>query len=60
MTFPTVKALEKRRDEAHEGMVELIGGARATGRLRADFDLRIWCGRTWPRAGRGCRGAAGA
>ncbi|MBA2809987.1 TetR/AcrR family transcriptional regulator [Streptomyces sp. KM273126] len=38
MTFPTAKALEQRRDEAYEGMVELIGRAKATGRLREDFD----------------------
>ncbi|WP_328745158.1 TetR/AcrR family transcriptional regulator [Streptomyces sp. NBC_00285] len=37
-TFPTAKALERRRDEAYEGMVELIGRAKATGRLREDFD----------------------
>ncbi|MGW4965422.1 TetR/AcrR family transcriptional regulator [Nonomuraea sp. NPDC004186] len=37
MTFPTAKALEERRNEAYEGMVELIGRAKATGRLRADF-----------------------
>ncbi|MGW4911877.1 TetR/AcrR family transcriptional regulator [Streptomyces sp. NPDC004270] len=38
MTFPTAKAMEKRRNEAYEGMVELIGRAKATGRLREDFD----------------------
>lgn len=38
MTFPTAKALETRRNEAYEGIVELIGRAKATGRLRADFD----------------------
>ncbi len=38
MTFPTAKAMEKRRNEAYEGMVELIGRAKATGRLRQDFD----------------------
>ncbi|WP_348539150.1 hypothetical protein [Streptomyces sp. LBL] len=37
-TFPTAKAMEQRRNEAYEGMVELIGRAKATGRLRADFD----------------------
>ncbi|BBC31905.1 TetR family transcriptional regulator [Streptomyces graminofaciens] len=37
MTFPTAKALEKRRDEAYEAMVELIRRAKATGRLREDF-----------------------
>ncbi|MDX2526344.1 TetR/AcrR family transcriptional regulator [Streptomyces europaeiscabiei] len=38
MTFPTAKAMEKRRDEAYESVVELIGRAKATGRLREDFD----------------------
>lgn len=38
MTFPTAKALEKRRNEAYQAMVQLIGRAKATGRLRADFD----------------------
>nr|WP_206439624.1 TetR/AcrR family transcriptional regulator [Streptomyces scabichelini] len=38
MTFPTAKAVERRRKEAYEGMVELIGRAKATGRLREDFD----------------------
>ncbi|MEU2288222.1 helix-turn-helix domain-containing protein [Streptomyces sp. NPDC013178] len=37
-TFPAAKALEHRRNEAYEGMVELIGRAKATGRLREDFD----------------------
>ncbi|MFF4522744.1 SbtR family transcriptional regulator [Streptomyces bluensis] len=37
-TFPAAKALEHCRDEAYEGMVELIGRAKATGRLREDFD----------------------
>ncbi|GAA3839736.1 TetR/AcrR family transcriptional regulator [Streptomyces phyllanthi] len=37
-TFPAAKALERRRNEAYEGMVELIGRAKATGRLREDFD----------------------
>ncbi|MFI1699018.1 TetR/AcrR family transcriptional regulator [Streptomyces bobili] len=37
-TFPTAKALERRRNEAYEGMVELIGRAKAAGRLREDFD----------------------
>ncbi|KPI04004.1 regulatory protein TetR [Actinobacteria bacterium OK074] len=37
-TFPTAKALERRRNEAYQGMVELIGRAKATGRLREDFD----------------------
>jgi AcrR family transcriptional regulator len=36
--FPAAKALERRRDEAYEGMVELIGRVKATGRLREDFD----------------------
>lgn len=30
--------MERRRDEAYEGMAELIGRAKATGRLREDFD----------------------
>ncbi|GAB3982704.1 TetR/AcrR family transcriptional regulator [Actinoallomurus acanthiterrae] len=38
MTFPTAKALERRRNEAYEAMVELIDRAKATGRLREDFD----------------------
>ncbi|MGW2326213.1 TetR/AcrR family transcriptional regulator [Streptomyces sp. NPDC001700] len=38
MTFPTAKALEERRDEAYGAMVELIDRAKATGRLREDFD----------------------
>jgi len=38
MTFPTAKAMERRRNEAYEGMVRLIGRAKATGRLREDFD----------------------
>jgi hypothetical protein len=37
-TFPTAKAVEERRNEAYEGMVRLIGRAKATGRLREDFD----------------------
>ncbi|MCX4817825.1 hypothetical protein OG601_45335 [Streptomyces sp. NBC_01239] len=37
-TSPTAKALERRRNEAYGGMVELIGRAKATGRLREDFD----------------------
>lgn len=37
-TFPAAKALEHRRNEAYEGMLELIGRAKATGRLREDFD----------------------
>ncbi|MFD7408524.1 TetR/AcrR family transcriptional regulator [Streptomyces sp. NPDC059866] len=38
MTFPAAKALEKRRNEAYEGMVRLIDRAKAAGRLREDFD----------------------
>ena len=38
MNFPTAKALEQRRNEAYEAMVELIDRAKATGRLREDFD----------------------
>ncbi|MEV1079659.1 helix-turn-helix domain-containing protein [Streptomyces sp. NPDC050211] len=37
-TFPTAKALEQRRNEAYEAMVRLIDRAKATGRLREDFD----------------------
>jgi AcrR family transcriptional regulator len=37
-TFPTAKAMEERRNQAYEGMVRLIGRAKATGRLREDFD----------------------
>jgi AcrR family transcriptional regulator len=37
-TFPTAKAMEKRRNEAYEGMVRLIDRAKAAGRLREDFD----------------------
>ncbi|MEV0639475.1 TetR/AcrR family transcriptional regulator [Streptomyces sp. NPDC050619] len=37
-TFPTAKALERRRNEAYEAMVRLIDRAKATGRLREDFD----------------------
>ncbi|MBK3626290.1 TetR/AcrR family transcriptional regulator [Streptomyces sp. MBT49] len=37
-TFPTAAAMEKRRDEAYGAMVELIGRAKAAGRLREDFD----------------------
>ncbi|MEU6251363.1 TetR/AcrR family transcriptional regulator [Streptomyces sp. NPDC047043] len=38
MTFPTAKALEQRRNEAYEAMLQLIDRAKATGRLREDFD----------------------
>jgi AcrR family transcriptional regulator len=38
MTFPTAKALERRRNEAYEAMVQLIDRAKAAGRLREDFD----------------------
>ncbi|MFE7276705.1 TetR/AcrR family transcriptional regulator [Streptomyces sp. NPDC057623] len=38
MTFPTAKALERRRNEAYEAMVRLIDRAKAAGRLREDFD----------------------
>jgi AcrR family transcriptional regulator len=37
-TFPTAKVMEKRRNEAYEGMVQLINRAKAVGRLREDFD----------------------
>jgi hypothetical protein len=33
----TAEALETRRAEAHEGFVELIARAKATGHLREDF-----------------------
>jgi AcrR family transcriptional regulator len=38
MTFPTAKILEERRNRAYEGMLVLIDRAKATGRLRGDFD----------------------
>jgi AcrR family transcriptional regulator len=38
MTFPTAKILEERRNRAYEGMLVLIDRAKATGRLREDFD----------------------
>jgi AcrR family transcriptional regulator len=37
LTFPTHKRFEAARVRAHEGFVELVDRARATGRLRADF-----------------------
>jgi AcrR family transcriptional regulator len=37
MTFPTHKRFEAARARAHEGFVELVDRAKATGRLRADF-----------------------
>jgi AcrR family transcriptional regulator len=37
-TFPTAKALEQRRNEAYEAMLVLISRAKATGRLREDFN----------------------
>ena len=37
MTFSTAKALEERRDQAYTGVVQLIGRAKAAGRLREDF-----------------------
>jgi AcrR family transcriptional regulator len=40
MSFPASKALEKRRDEAFECFLALIDRAKATGRLRDDFDHR--------------------
>ncbi|WP_151476107.1 TetR/AcrR family transcriptional regulator [Streptomyces albicerus] len=36
-TFPSAKALEQRRNEACEAVVQLIDRAKATGRLREDF-----------------------
>ncbi len=38
LTFPTAKAMEARRNKAHEAMVQLINRAKAIGRLREDFD----------------------
>lgn len=38
MTFPTAKILEQRRNEAYQAMLLLIDRAKATGRLREDFD----------------------
>jgi AcrR family transcriptional regulator len=37
LTFPTAKAFEAERDRAAAGLTELIGHAKATGRLRHDF-----------------------
>ncbi|MEV6588748.1 TetR/AcrR family transcriptional regulator [Streptomyces acidicola] len=37
MTFPTANALEERRNQAYEAVVQLIGRAKAAGRLREDF-----------------------
>ncbi|MFF4835486.1 TetR/AcrR family transcriptional regulator [Streptomyces sp. NPDC001315] len=37
MTFPAAKALEARRAEAFNGMLELIARAKETGHLRDDF-----------------------
>jgi AcrR family transcriptional regulator len=37
LTFPTAKRFEAARARAHEGFVELIARAKATGKLRADF-----------------------
>ncbi|MGN9908852.1 TetR/AcrR family transcriptional regulator [Phytohabitans sp. LJ34] len=37
MTFPTVKPFEAERDRAYHALVELIGRAKAAGRLRDDF-----------------------
>lgn len=38
MTFPAAKVLEQRRIEAYAAMLGLIDRAKATGRLREDFD----------------------
>jgi AcrR family transcriptional regulator len=38
MTLPSAKALEQRRNQAYEAMLKLISRAKATGRLREDFD----------------------
>lgn len=37
MTFPAVKIFEAERDRAAAGFAELIGNAKAAGRLRPDF-----------------------
>jgi AcrR family transcriptional regulator len=37
MTFPTAKALEKRRKKAYDDFVQLIDRTKAAGGLRADF-----------------------
>jgi AcrR family transcriptional regulator len=37
MTFPTAPAFEAARARAYDGFVELVGRAKAAGRLRADF-----------------------
>ncbi|ANS62852.1 regulatory protein, TetR [Streptomyces lincolnensis] len=37
-TFPSAKAMEGRRHEALEGMLQLSARAKAAGRLREDFD----------------------
>lgn len=37
-TFPTAKALERRRTEAYEAALKLIDRAKAAGRLREDFN----------------------
>jgi AcrR family transcriptional regulator len=36
-SFPTAKTMEKRRNEAFDGMLRLIDRAKAAGRLREDF-----------------------
>lgn len=38
MSFPTAKALERAPAGAYEGMVQLIGRAKAAGRLRDEFN----------------------
>ncbi|MBT2415763.1 TetR/AcrR family transcriptional regulator [Streptomyces sp. ISL-12] len=40
MTFPTAKALEARRAEAYNGVLELISRAKETGHLREDITDR--------------------
>ncbi len=37
MTFPTAKRFEAERDRAYYSLVELIGRAKAAGKLRTDF-----------------------
>ncbi len=47
-TFPAAKALERRRNEAYGGMVELIGRAKAAAGCARTSTPRTWCCCTWP------------
>src|SRR5206468_9048579 len=38
LTFPAAEHLEERRVEVHRGFLNLIGGAKASGYLRPDFE----------------------